>query len=89
VKPGAGGEIQLTDAMIALVRDQLFHAMEYKGTTYDCGNRLGFVLANLAFGLSRPEMSDALRVAMICMLNDHMRATHQGKAPFALERLVA
>ncbi len=75
VKPGAGGEIQLTDAMIALLDQQHFHAVEYKGRTFDCGDKLGFVLANLAFGLERSDISTELCLGMVQIMNDYMRNT--------------
>jgi len=60
-KPGAGGEIQLTDAMIALVAEQAFHAYRFEGTTYDCGDKIGFLAANVALALSRPDIEPAFR----------------------------
>jgi len=61
---GAGGEIQLTDGMAALMRRQDFHALEYDGTTYDCGDKLGLLRANVAFALRRPDLADAARKAI-------------------------
>ncbi|THD81866.1 MAG: UTP--glucose-1-phosphate uridylyltransferase [Phenylobacterium sp.] len=58
---GAGDEIQLTDGMAALMKRQDFHALEYEGTTYDCGDKLGLLRANVAFALRRPELADAAR----------------------------
>ncbi|HEV2532107.1 UTP--glucose-1-phosphate uridylyltransferase [Phenylobacterium sp.] len=58
---GAGGEIQLTDGMAALMKRQDFHALEYDGITYDCGDKLGLLRANVAFALRRPELADAAR----------------------------
>jgi len=58
---GAGGEIQLTDAMVKLMASQDFHALEYDGTTYDCGDKLGLLRANIAFALNRPEMAESAR----------------------------
>ncbi|HEX7759140.1 MAG TPA: UTP--glucose-1-phosphate uridylyltransferase [Caulobacteraceae bacterium] len=58
---GAGGEVQLTDAMLLLMGIQDFHALEYQGTTYDCGDVLGLLRANLAFGLKHPGHGDAVR----------------------------
>ena len=58
---GAGGEIQLTDAMAKLIGRQAFHAFRYEGTRYDCGSPAGFLQANLAFGLVDPETGPALR----------------------------
>jgi UTP--glucose-1-phosphate uridylyltransferase len=61
---GAGGEIQLTDAMLRLLARQDFHALEYEGTTYDCGDNLGLLRANVAFAMQRPELRDAVRAAI-------------------------
>lgn len=61
VGKGAGGEIQLTDGMIALRQRQKFHGARFDGRTYDCGSKLGFLTANLAFALERPDLAEALR----------------------------
>ncbi len=53
---GAGGEIQLTDAMLKLMTDQAFYGFHYRGRTFDCGSREGFVEANVAFALWRPDI---------------------------------
>ncbi|KPL52289.1 UTP--glucose-1-phosphate uridylyltransferase [Prosthecomicrobium hirschii] len=58
---GAGGEIQLTDAMIRLMADQPFWGTRFKGETYDCGSKIGFLAANVAFGLDRPELNADFR----------------------------
>ena len=50
---GAGGEIQLTDGMVKLMQTQAFHALEYEGTTYDCGDKIGLLRANVAFARAR------------------------------------
>jgi UTP--glucose-1-phosphate uridylyltransferase len=65
---GAGGEIQLTDGMAKLMQRQDFHALEYDGTTYDCGDKLGLLRANIAFALRRPELADAARQMIRGML---------------------
>ena len=52
---GAGGEIQLTDAMVKLMQDQPFTSVKLQGETYDCGHHLGFIEANIAFALADPE----------------------------------
>ncbi len=54
---GAGGEIQLTDAMIALSKRQKFYGFNFEGKTYDCGSKLGFLAANVAFGLARSDIA--------------------------------
>jgi UTP--glucose-1-phosphate uridylyltransferase len=53
---GAGNEIQLTDAMKTLMQDQMFFAYKYRGKSYDCGSKLGFLTANVAFALARPDI---------------------------------
>lgn len=62
---GAGGEIQLTDAMLAMLQaGKPFHAVRFDGTIYDTGTKLGFLLANIAYGLDRPELADALKAGL-------------------------
>ena len=61
---GAGGEIQLTDAMAKLIGTQPFHAMRYTGGRYDCGNRLGFLEANVAVALSRSDTAGETRALL-------------------------
>jgi UTP--glucose-1-phosphate uridylyltransferase len=68
---GAGGEIQLTDAMARLMQTQPFHALEYEGTTYDCGDKIGLLRANVAFALKRPDFGDAARAALTELLGTH------------------
>ncbi|WP_404934541.1 UTP--glucose-1-phosphate uridylyltransferase GalU [Nitratireductor sp. L15S-10] len=53
---GAGGEIQLTDSMLTLMKEQPFHGYHFTGRTFDCGSPEGFVEANLAFALERPDL---------------------------------
>jgi UTP--glucose-1-phosphate uridylyltransferase len=57
VEKGAGGEIQLTDGMIQLARTQKFYGVRFDGRTYDCGSRLGFLSANIAFALERSDLA--------------------------------
>ncbi len=58
---GAGNEVQLTDAMARLIGRVPFHGLRYEGRRFDCGDRLGFLEAQIAFGLRRPELAPALR----------------------------
>ncbi|PZN15206.1 MAG: UTP--glucose-1-phosphate uridylyltransferase [Proteobacteria bacterium] len=60
---GAGGEIQLTDAMIRLAAqpDQPFYAVRFDGKIYDCGSKLGFLVANVAYALEREDLGPALK----------------------------
>jgi len=60
-EPGAGGEIQLTDSLVKLIGDKPFHGLLYDGKVYDCGDRLGFLQANMAFALARDDVAGALR----------------------------
>jgi UTP--glucose-1-phosphate uridylyltransferase len=61
---GAGGEIQLTDAMATLMKDQRFTAYQYEGDTHDCGDKIGLLKANVALALTRPDLGDAARAAL-------------------------
>jgi UTP--glucose-1-phosphate uridylyltransferase len=61
---GAGGEIQLTDAMIGLSKIQSFYGVEFEGERHDCGSKAGFLRANIAFGLTRADLRDGLRAEM-------------------------
>ncbi len=58
---GAGGEIQLTDAMAQMIGSQPFHAVTFAGQRFDCGSKTGYIEANLAVALSRPDMADDIR----------------------------
>jgi UTP--glucose-1-phosphate uridylyltransferase len=71
---GAGGEIQLTDAMARLMKSQDFHAYEYEGVTYDCGDKIGLLRANVAYALRRPDLSDAAREAVSALLRQDLAA---------------
>ena len=63
-EPGAGGEIQLTDAMLSLLKHQPFFAVKCEGRTFDCGSKLGFLAANVAYALARPDLGQALRAEL-------------------------
>jgi UTP--glucose-1-phosphate uridylyltransferase len=58
---GAGGEIQITDAMIALLKRQPFYALKYEGKTFDCGSKIGFLTANVAYALARPDLAESFK----------------------------
>ena len=58
---GAGGEIQLTDAMAKLIGTEPFHAYRFDGERHDCGSAAGFVIANLAVALKRDDVGPAVR----------------------------
>jgi UTP--glucose-1-phosphate uridylyltransferase len=65
---GAGGEIQVTDAMKKLALTQPFFAVRFDGAIYDCGAKIGFLLANVAYGLARKELAAALRCELTRLL---------------------
>ena len=58
---GAGGEVQLTDGMAKLIGSQPFHGLRYEGQRFDCGDKIGFLEAQIAYALKRPEMADAVQ----------------------------
>mgnify|MGYP000368529471 CR=1 FL=1 len=58
---GAGGEIQLTDAMAKMLGDTPFHGLLFDGERFDCGDKTGFILANIAFAMARPEMGEGVK----------------------------
>jgi UTP--glucose-1-phosphate uridylyltransferase len=58
---GAGGEIQLTDAIAKLIGTQPLHAFLFDGERYDCGSAAGFVIANLAVAMQREDVGPAVR----------------------------
>ncbi|MCL4134274.1 UNVERIFIED_CONTAM: hypothetical protein GTU68_005182 [Idotea baltica] len=57
---GAGGEIQLTDSMLSLMKQQSFASLKFEGRSYDCGNKVGFLSANIAFGMDDPKLAREL-----------------------------
>jgi UTP--glucose-1-phosphate uridylyltransferase len=67
---GAGGEIQLTDSMITLSKEstQSFYAVRFDGEIYDCGSKLGFLKANIAYALARPELAADLKAEISKLL---------------------
>ncbi|MGH7041863.1 MAG: UTP--glucose-1-phosphate uridylyltransferase [Acetobacteraceae bacterium] len=58
---GAGGEVQLTDGMARLIGRQPFHGLRYEGRRFDCGDKVGFLEAQIAFALKHPELGPAVR----------------------------
>ncbi|MGD9215236.1 MAG: sugar phosphate nucleotidyltransferase, partial [Desulfobacteraceae bacterium] len=58
---GAGGEIQITDAMARLLDTQSIYGVQYDGTRFDCGTKVGFQMANLSFAMDRPDMRERLK----------------------------
>ncbi len=65
---GASGEIQLTDAMATMIGTQPFHAVTFDGARYDCGSKAGYIQANLAIALKRPDMADDVRAFVVGLM---------------------
>jgi len=68
---GAGGEIQLTDSMIQLAQKDRFYATRFDGEIHDCGSKLGFLMANVSYALSRPDLADQFRDELKKLLATH------------------
>jgi UTP--glucose-1-phosphate uridylyltransferase len=71
-KRGAGGEIQLTDAMIELAKRQAFYGLKFEGTSFDCGSKVGFLAANVAYALARKDLAGAVRAELARLLTDRV-----------------
>lgn len=63
-KPGIGDEIQLTDAIVQLMKEEMVEAYHIKGKSHDCGNKAGYMLANIEYALKHPEVAGAVRTAL-------------------------
>jgi UTP--glucose-1-phosphate uridylyltransferase len=69
-KRGAGDEIQLTDAMIELARTQPFYGLQFDGRSFDCGSKVGFLAANIAYALERSDIAPAVRAELERLLGE-------------------
>jgi UTP--glucose-1-phosphate uridylyltransferase len=69
-EPGAGGEIQITDAMKRLAETQRFTGFRFRGRTYDCGTKTGFLMANVAYALARSDIGPEFRGELTALLGD-------------------
>lgn len=67
---GAGGEIQLTDAMLGLARTQPFYGLKFEGRSFDCGSKIGFLTANVAYGLDRADLAPEFRAEIKRLLGE-------------------
>ena len=67
---GAGGEIQITDSMITLAKTQPFYGVKFEGRSFDCGSKIGFLSANVAYALERPDLAPALRAELKQLLGE-------------------
>lgn len=61
MEAGAGNEVQLTDAMAKMIGHTPFHGLKFEGERFDCGDKAGFLEAQIAFSLARPDLQDAVR----------------------------
>ncbi len=61
MEAGAGNEVQLTDAMAKMIGEKPFHGLKFEGQRFDCGDKIGFLEAQIAFSLARPDLSPAVR----------------------------
>ena len=68
---GAGGEIQITDAMLLLMQEQSFTGVKYQGRTFDCGSKLGFLMANAAYALDRSDLSTDFKTGLTELLKQY------------------
>jgi UTP--glucose-1-phosphate uridylyltransferase len=66
---GTGGEIQITDAMIRLAATLPFYGLKFEGRTFDCGSKIGFLTANVAYALAREDIAPAFRAEIEALLN--------------------
>jgi UTP--glucose-1-phosphate uridylyltransferase len=71
--PGAGGEIQLTDAMAQMCGRGRFHGYRFEGTRFDCGDKAGFIEANIAFALKHPKIGGKVRDVVLALAEDLKR----------------
>ena len=67
---GAGGEIQLTDAMIQLARSQSFYGLQFEGRSFDCGSKIGFLAANVSYALQRKDIAPGFRAEIKKILGE-------------------
>jgi len=67
---GTGGEIQLTDAMVTLAKTQPFYGLKFEGRSFDCGSKTGFLAANVAYGLARPDIEPEFRAELRQLLGN-------------------
>ena len=67
---GTGGEIQLTDAMVALSKKQNFYGLKFEGRSFDCGSKIGFLTANVCYALARKDLAPEFRKEIEGLLRD-------------------
>ncbi len=85
---GAGEEIQLTDAMVALGNTQPFYGLQFAGRSFDCGSKIGFLTANIAYALARTDLAPAVRATLRELLESEpsQRQRTAAEAPLEIAR---
>ena len=73
LEPGSGGEIQLTDAISHMIKEQTVLAFEFDGQRFDCGSKLGYLQANVELGLKHPDLADEFRSYLSNLTQDWPR----------------
>jgi UTP--glucose-1-phosphate uridylyltransferase len=93
IEPGAGGEIQLTDAIARMVAEHALHGFQFEGRRFDCGDKLGFLEANLAFALGRPDLGAGAAAILHRYAQPHAgrdaETSADGRSPAARDRVRA
>ena len=80
LKPGAGGELQLTDAVQSLLTEEQVLAYRYFGTRFDCGSKLGYLKATVEFALRHPEVKDDFEAYLHAYLQSNAQAQYAAEA---------
>lgn len=75
---GAGGEIQITDAMCKLMETQHFTGVKYEGQSFDCGSKLGFLTANVVFALDRPDIAEGFKRELQAIDSSYLKGLIKG-----------
>ena len=75
--PGHGGEIQLTDALLELAKRRSLYGYEFEGTRHDMGDRMGFLTAQIAYGLRHPQLADRLRSYLASVISSKSNRSGQ------------
>ncbi len=83
---GRGGEIQLTDALARTINIVPFHGLKFDGRRFDCGNKVGYLEANIAYALQRPDMGDSVRELLKRYLTDASQEIDETEQPLAAVR---
>lgn len=73
IPPGSGGEIQLTDALRSLVKEEVMYAYDFKGQRYDVGNKMGFIEATIEYALRRSDLAPSVKKYLYDLLNGNVK----------------